>query len=72
MRCSVSIKTLGNFPKETDLFTSWCVLQSWGDQSGSVFVFCELILTPKSPASRLDYDPLNMDTVSRGKNYQFI
>ena len=47
MRCSVSIKTLGNFPKETDLFTSWYVLQSW--ESASVFVFYGPILTPESP-----------------------
>lgn len=46
-------KALGNFPKETDLLTSWYVLQSWGDKSGSVFVFCELILTPESPRSML-------------------
>ena len=49
MRCSVSVKTLENFPKETDLFTSWYVLQSWEDESASVFVFYGPVLTPESP-----------------------
>ena len=48
MKCSILIKTFGNFPRKTDLPTSWNSQQTWEQKGRLHLFFNEHILMPAS------------------------